>query len=492
MSGGANPRAAQAPAIVEIDATRGGLALLRRFHDEAYVAQFPDPDERESLGQMARYLRLKDRGWYGANNYHVLVALDGDAPVGGVVLDYLALPVAGMVEFLFVLPAMRGTGLGRRLLDAGLQCLRADARAQGARLVAIAAEMNDPFRRPAKPDNMDPFVRAAMWGRWGFDKLLCPYAQPALSAEQDSVDYLTLIVRPMRPAARSGRRSVAAAWVRTLVAEYMRWAMRIRAPERSAEYQRLDAYLDTCPGANPRVPLLPLRASIGQDDRHPFDTHEIDAQSPAFEAVVRLARRAIPVPGHAAAAGVYRDAMRDARSGGPAYHLWSITVPCGASVDGMASFFSLASAGFGGYVVLDTALRGRGLLAALLARMEAAMMADGSGAGQRAPGWFIECADDSAPVFLRRGFAVVPVDYRPPSIDSASPAVETPLHLLYKPFGAAYLPLELPLELLRRSLREILRHVYGIEAPARHPSYRRAAARLAADAQGRIRLRDAL
>jgi GNAT superfamily N-acetyltransferase len=464
--------------IVELDATPAGLALLKRFHDEGYVAQFPDADERESLPQLRRYLRLKAAGWYGANNYHVLVALQDGAPVGGVVLDYLAQPDAGIVEFLFVLPAARGQGLGRRLLQAGLRCLRADARAQGRRLRAVAAEMNDPFRRPPRVDNMDPFLRAATWGRWGFCQLLCPYAQPALSPAQSAVDYLMLIVRPLhgRPA------GVAAQWVRSLVAEYLRWAMRVRQPLRQPEYRRLDAYLAT----RPQVPLRPLLAAIGHDSSLPLEVGEVRAPGRRLDLAARLAQRAIPVPGHGAAPEVYRQALAASGHGGMHYHLWTLCAPGSRAVQGMASFFSLPSVGFGGYLVLSGPLRGRGLLAPLLARMEARMLADGVAPGVTQPGSMIECAADTAPVFMRQGFARVPLAWRPPALAHGAAAPE--LLLLYKPLGAAYPPMCLHAEFVRRALREILLHVYGVAQPARHASYRRALATLALDSNGKVAL----
>jgi GNAT superfamily N-acetyltransferase len=475
---------ASAPArIVELDATPAGLALLKRFHDEGYVAQFPDADEREPLAQLRRYLRLKSAGWYGANNYHVLVAMQGGAPVGGMVLDYLALPQAGVIEFLFVLPAARGQGLGRRLLRAGLRCLRADARAQGQRLRAVAAEMNDPFRRPSRPDNMDPFARAATWGRWGFCQLLCPYAQPALSAAQQAVDYLMLIVRPL-----GGRAdSVAAAWVRSLVAEYLRWAMRVRQPLRQPEYRRLDTYL----AGRPRVPLLPLLAAIGHGSVLPLQLHEVRAPGHRLDQAARLAQSAIPVPGHGAAPGVYRQALAASGRGGMHYHLWALSAPGSRAVQGMASFFSLPSLGFGGYLVLAGPLRGRGLLAPLLARMEARMRADDVAPGVTQPGSMIECAADTAPLFMRQGYARVPLVWRPPAL---TPGAEAPeLQLLYKPLGAAYPPIWLEADFVRRALREILLHVYGVAQPARHASYRLALTTLvtlATDGGARVALPD--
>src|SRR5690606_28200332 len=140
--------------------------------------EFPDPDERESLANMRRYLALKTSGWYDPNSYHIVDAEIDGAPVGGVVFDYLAAPDAGVIEFLSVASACRGAGLGRALLEEAIALLRDDARARRARrLAAVVAEMNDPSQRPATADNLDLFLGAAIWGRWGFHALDFPYVQ---------------------------------------------------------------------------------------------------------------------------------------------------------------------------------------------------------------------------------------------------------------------------------------------------------------------------
>ena len=71
----------------ELDASPEGQAALQRFYHGLYVDEFPDPDERESLANMARYVELKAQGWYRRNNYHVLVIERGGRPVGGAVFD---------------------------------------------------------------------------------------------------------------------------------------------------------------------------------------------------------------------------------------------------------------------------------------------------------------------------------------------------------------------------------------------------------------------
>ena len=100
------------PEVRDLGAGAADLEILQLFYEDLYTAAFPDPDERESLANMKRYLELKASGWYGANNYHVRVLVDGGHTAAGSVSDYLAGPNTGVIEFLVVAPDARRRGLG--------------------------------------------------------------------------------------------------------------------------------------------------------------------------------------------------------------------------------------------------------------------------------------------------------------------------------------------------------------------------------------------
>ena len=103
------------PTLHELRFTRkSDIELLEHFYHECFVPEFPNPNERETLEDIKEYLHRKETGWYGKNNYHVVVMLDGDMPIGGSISDYLVEPNAGVIEYLVVSPDHRGTGLGGR------------------------------------------------------------------------------------------------------------------------------------------------------------------------------------------------------------------------------------------------------------------------------------------------------------------------------------------------------------------------------------------
>ena len=443
----------------EIQASAEGLRELSRFYRERYVRAFPDANERESLANMKRYLRLKARGWYGKNNYHIVVAELAGRPIGGSVFDFLARPNAGVIEFLFIGGRYRGRGFGKALLDETTRLLRRDSRARlGKPLSAIVAEMNDPFRPAATPDNMDPFDRCELWGKWGFKRIQFPYVQPALSARQRPVDCLALIAKRLDDPSAS---SCSAAWVAAVVREYMRWAMRIPDADRNAEYRAMAAYLER----RRRIPLMPLQSYVGRAAAPGLHVAEVTAPGRLFKQVLALLHRELDSPGLIVSERSFREALAKRGRGQPAYHLWALRRAPSAPPEGMASFFAMRPAGFGGYVALKGRLRGRGLLRTVLARIEEAMIRDRAGAD----GWFIECTAGSSAPFLKTGFAKVPVAYRPPSARGAQP--QQPLSLLYKPFGAASASPAMEPAFVLDAIAAILKHVYGVEAPRRHACY---------------------
>ncbi|OLD39883.1 MAG: hypothetical protein AUI57_01555 [Candidatus Rokubacteria bacterium 13_1_40CM_2_68_8] len=435
--------------------------LLRAFYTDLFIPAFADADERESLVNIQRYLELKAAGWYGANNYHIRVLLDGGRLVGGTIADYLAGPNTGVIEFLVVAPGQRERGLGRRLLDDVETALAEDARAAGAPgLRAVVAEMNDPFHGSFAPDSMDPFTRLLVWSRWGYSKLDFPYVQPALSAQQRPVASMLLA---WKPASETGD-AVAADIVKHVVHEYMRWAMRIEQPQHSAEFTGMARHLD----GRAQVALLPLDHYAGYDRARPLVIREItagDADLPAVRAIYEAHFRDGASAMEAAALGS-EPAGASRRRDDHAYHLWALRPTPEAPVAGLASFFTLADTGFGGYIALAPPLRGTGRLPLLLARIETQMVRDRFGAS----GWYIECGDAVLATFRRVGFYEVAIPYRQPPLRPGGPAPA--LHLLYKPFGRVYAPPALSGAALLASLRRIHRVVYAIDRPEGEAVYR--------------------
>ena len=446
----------------ELTAHRDDLAVLAEFHRSLYVGLFPDPDERESLANMAGYLRLKEHGWYGANDYHIVLAFVGDLLAGAVIADYLAEPAAGVIEYLLVSPDVRGRGVGRALMDHIEAVLAADASAGGRELAGVVAEMNDPRAVPAMADTLDPVARALIWHRYGYVGLDFPYRQPALSPGQAPVTGLILIGKPLSAA---WRERVPASAIILVVREYLRWAMRIERPADSAEYRCMAAHLS----ARDDVGRLPLDRYVGHDAARPLDVHVVTgADDPDFARTLDVYRIAFPPGPTAVGEDEFRRAVAE-----PGYHLWALRAePADPAPSGMASFHAFTAAALLGYVTLTGPLRGSGRFPALVARLEQRLLAD----RPEVRGWYAEIGPGTDPApFHRVGCRELAVDYRQPTLGAGE---DVPCRLFFKPPGRIYDPPRLTVSDLLTDLAEILSAVYGVAEPREHPTYQRIAGSL--------------
>ncbi|HEY2701636.1 MAG TPA: hypothetical protein VGJ45_39695 [Pseudonocardiaceae bacterium] len=122
-----------------LDLTESGedAAILTRFYDGLYVAEFPDPASRESLGELLDTLRRRAVGEFGRDNRHVVLALLDGVVVGGASALFLAEPNVGVLEFV----VGADDWPTRQLLTRMEHLLGADAERLGRPLSAVFAEL---------------------------------------------------------------------------------------------------------------------------------------------------------------------------------------------------------------------------------------------------------------------------------------------------------------------------------------------------------------
>lgn len=453
----------------EVTGAPEDIALLRRFHDEVYRAQFPDRNEQESVENMEEYLHRKAEGWYLNNNYHILLYLDAGAPVAGSIVDYLCDANTGVIEFLVVSPSHRRSGIGRRLLQWSEDALNEDSRRAGhGGWAYLIAEMNDPFKSHDLADSMDPFERSVVWHRWGFHKIRFPYVQPSLSPDKQPVRNLLLMCKPAPSRASD---TMPARTLQDAVYGYARWAMRIDDPGANEECQQMARHL----AGKDEIGLIPLGTYVGAANGHRLALTDIAAHGRGeLDAVLDIYAREFGAGPTCIPRDLFAQFVTGPRDEARFdYHLFSIRLPSESSPRGMASFFTLPGAGFGGYIAFDPSIRGQGYLADVVTAIERTMVADHRGAR----GWYGECEPSSraVPVFRKQGFHELDVIYRQPPLHGQSPyafADAPTLRLIYKEFGENFEPPRLTVEHFLRSLCWIYQVVYRISVPQATDYYR--------------------
>jgi hypothetical protein len=452
--------------ISELSDSAADLARLTTFYETLFISGFPDPDERESLENIQAYLQAKHAGWYTSegpkNNYHILLAEKDGMTVAAVVCDYLAVPNSGIIEFLLVAESARAQGLGWRMHEAVEAILQQDAIAAGHQeLDGITIEMNDPYRVEIASDNMDPFVRARLWGGWGYAVLEFPYVQPALSYDQEPVTCLLLCYKRI---SSRWQTSIAGDIVRQIVHGYLRWAMRIEDPDRDPVFQRMSQSLS----ALHAVALRPLQHYVGHDPERPLEIVPVTtADSNLFRDVMDIYRQSFPGGATVISPDVFAKTLERLEPGQSRckYHLWGVQHSKSSQLSGMVSFFTLEHCGFCGYLALVGELSGAGCCRLFLARIEEQLVRDRPGLND----WFLECEPESVQfhIFTRLGFSPVPIAYRQPllsHIDTTADAdqEEHVLTLMRKSVGLPINSGSRSEEMLETQLAEIREHVYGI------------------------------
>ena len=482
VSGYYNESADCVPTFHELRSTRKtDIDLLKRFYDDCFIPEFPNPDERESFDHIKRDLRRKEDGRLAKNNYHVIVVLDGDKPVGGSISDYLVEPNAGVIEYLVVQPDHRGTGLGGHLLEHTERLLHQDAdRSRGRPLDWIVGEMDDPYVTPEPTNRFDPFTRARLWHNWGYRMLDFPYVQPALSRDKSAVHTLLLMAKTCSPRFSD---LVPSTDVRTFLREYLYSGVRFAAEENNKWFEEMCRFL--LPGSSVR--LVRFGDYLGWEQEAHLHLNEVLSETdPELSQAITVYDEVFKDRDTAIASSEFGKVFQpdglyyrvDYR-----YHLWTIRREAGAECEGMASFLTMPSAGFGGYVGFVEPLRGLGKLRHLGARIEARMVRDGT----RARGWYIECAGRTErDIFLKLGFRELDVDYIQPSLPGRninSPG--RPLHLLYKPFGRVYGDAQQTMVITKsaflQAIREIYQSIYDIEKPDEDQTFIKLAQSLSSD-----------
>jgi GNAT superfamily N-acetyltransferase len=481
------PRPVTSPPILrELKDRIVDIETLTMFYETVYQREFPDPNERESLANMLQSLRLKDApGQNDRNNYHIVVAELNGAVAGLCVSDFLANANAGVIEFLVVSPEMRGGGIGKQLLDFTENLMIADARQAGlGHPRGLVAELNDPFRSALHDDNLDPFDRAMVWHEWGFRRLHMPYVQPVLSADQKPVEILMLACKPLLPPVDRWPGSL----LRTLIRDYLIYAMRIPEPDANLQFAAMAAWLDR----TQQVPLLSLAAYVGRKPAVPWIEIR-DRRDPAFDGAMKL------YSGFFEEAGIsigpddftYFLDMRRRPDLRYTYHLWVAPEPVGNKIAGFASFFTLGRVGFGGYALRaprdkSEAMPAPGNIplpgAVALASVEERMRRDNPSIF----GWLVECSptakEQPGTVFYRHGFWEVALEYRQPPLPGSPYSFgESPvLQLLYKPFGGRFGPPALTVAEFLAAMEDVFRVVYNIRHPAADQYHRHLRVQLSA------------
>lgn len=216
------------------------VALLGEYYTSIYINSFPK-NERESLDNIIDYLNKKENGWYGKNNYHVILAIDSGVTIGGLICDYFERSNCGVIEFIAIKQECQSEGIGTRLYQKAIELLRKDARNNKKNNIDYI------FCEIEKADagsNKDANKYLWFWNKMGYRKILFNYIQPALDDGKENVNCLDLIALPLNEEIKS-HRGIEATAIKSFLLDYARYAMRIEEPEKNISISGMIEEIDS-------------------------------------------------------------------------------------------------------------------------------------------------------------------------------------------------------------------------------------------------------
>lgn len=439
------------------------LDLLRRYVSESFKLSFPGDDERD----VEEYFHLDQRGEFGENKYHVVVATDGDELLGGSVSAYLAEPNAGVIEYQNVMAAHRGSGIATDIYLLTERILEEDAKRAGRELEMLVVEIEDPFRTPL-PTSFDRFRRAGILHYAGYSIADYPHIQRVLDVPgQEGLHTLLLLAKPLSPAFE---RTVPTSYLKVLLDEYFTWG-ELGGPS----YDGVSAYLTA---RETPIELVSLGDYVCNDDgTAPIEIDELTPPAgPEIPAVIDQFATAFTNP----IAGLSSEELRTAlglealvdQPDRP-HHVWSIRSRDATSSAGIASFVATPASGFALYLGLTASVSGRAVLAHLCSRIEKQMILD----APAVHGWYVQSAGlHERDILLSPGVGFheldVPFSRISGSAGDTVGAGEV-AHLLYKSFGRVHEPPQIPVADFLTAMREILARVDTTDDPSAAERYSR-------------------
>ena len=210
------------------------VALLGEYYTSIYINAFPK-NERESLDNIIDYLSKKKNGWYGKNNYHVILAIESGVTIGGLICDYFESSNCGVIEFIAIKQECQSEGIGTRIYQKAIELLRKDARNNKKNNIDYI------FCEIEKSDtsiNKDASKYLWFWNKMGYRKIPLKYIQPALDDGKENVHCLDLIALQLNEKIES-QRGINATTIKNFLLDYARYAMRIEEPEKNISISRM-------------------------------------------------------------------------------------------------------------------------------------------------------------------------------------------------------------------------------------------------------------
>lgn len=213
------------------------LDIFKRFYKEVLESSF-DEDELETYEQLLDTLKKSERGDNGLNSYHVLIVLEENALLGGVIYDYFIDTNTGIIEYIATSNKVTQKGVASYAFQVVNKLLNEEAKRNGYEKISyITCEVEKEI--DGKGSNH------YFWEKFGFRALDFSYIQPPLDEDKEVVDIMNFGIITKAPLAIYDKEEIEKDELKSILHDYYHYTMRIEDVEHCEYYIKMCHDIDS-------------------------------------------------------------------------------------------------------------------------------------------------------------------------------------------------------------------------------------------------------
>lgn len=223
---------------IEVDPNdMNSLEIFKKFYKEVLESSF-DEDELETYEQLLDTLKKSKRGENGLNTYHIMIVLEEDILLGGVIYDYFIDTNTGIIEYIATNQKVKQKGVASYAFKVVNELLNEEAKKNGFGGISyITCEVEQVISE--KKSNH------YFWEKFDFKALDFHYIQPPLDDAKEVVDIMNFGIITKAPLTLYDKEDIDKEELKSILHDYYHYTMRIEDVEHCEYYIKMCHEIDS-------------------------------------------------------------------------------------------------------------------------------------------------------------------------------------------------------------------------------------------------------
>lgn len=215
---------------------RDSLEIFKKFYKEVLESSF-DEDELETYEQLLDTLKKSKRGENGLNSYHIMIVLEEDILLGGVIYDYFIDTNTGIIEYIATNQKVKQKGVASYAFEVVNGLLNKEAKRNGFGEISYITGEVEQVISEKKSNHY-------FWEKFGFKALDFHYIQPPLDEDKEVVDIMNFGIITKAPLTSYDKEDINKEELKSILHDYYHYTMRIEDVEHCEYYIKMCHEID--------------------------------------------------------------------------------------------------------------------------------------------------------------------------------------------------------------------------------------------------------